>query len=364
MMAISHPNVIGAYSYYPENPKLWCNGHGSEGGDALVFIMMQPAMGGEVQDSFWRKVNLIADYTGGFHKMVANVFGDSVKKKRRDAKVRLLGMMVVQLLRGLTEIHRFGYIHGDLKPENIWSTTPSSHCIESLSCNWVIGDLGMLVAPTRSLTTADGTTIDCAPARSGTPMYMPPEADFYFTTQDKLDEAKKSPDTSLHCNGDFDFWTQFGDVWALGYSLLFIADHQGFGDEMYMSADMAEDGIKEILQKRNPFKWSHARTDDDVQMKLLSQAKRRADARVEHVKQKSYIPQGLMDILVSMTDPDVTKRPSAADALKSAEAYFLAEYDQAAPEGELVDRRLCSKCGEMEEHLAEVDKALEMQASD
>uniref|UniRef100_A0A7S2JVP9 Protein kinase domain-containing protein n=1 Tax=Zooxanthella nutricula TaxID=1333877 RepID=A0A7S2JVP9_9DINO len=82
-----------------------------------------------------------------------------------DAKITI--MVLVNALRGLTHLHKQGIIHRDVKPENLFIASKDTDCIKTLSCRYMIGDLGLSVRADSSGKAWGG---------AGTPAYTPPES--------------------------------------------------------------------------------------------------------------------------------------------------------------------------------------------
>lgn len=74
---------------------------------------------------------------------------------------------LVQMLAGLEELHRLGFVHRDLKPQNVLQ----------VDGHWMLSDLGLVLPPSSSTTTLTGTN-----SAWGTQAYAAPEVITSFHT--------------------------------------------------------------------------------------------------------------------------------------------------------------------------------------
>eukprot|EP00929_Paragymnodinium_shiwhaense_P059028 TRINITY_DN29550_c0_g1_i1.p1 TRINITY_DN29550_c0_g1~~TRINITY_DN29550_c0_g1_i1.p1 ORF type:complete len:458 (+),score=107.94 TRINITY_DN29550_c0_g1_i1:192-1565(+) len=269
MTRLKSQNVIKAFGFYPLSPMEWCS-KTEDGQDKSLKILMEYAKGGEILESFKNKIDEVHPYSSSPWMIVEKLSSGGVKEKRHEMKVKLLSMMLVRTLRGLADLHAFGWIHADLKPQNIWSTTPEEDagtCLERETCDWVLGDLGLAISPTvgsRKLKLeiwAVKKDIPCVPTHGGSRLYMPPEA--------KGPQVGGKEVPGHKCGTAHNFWTFQGDVYALAMSLNKVADEAAG---------------------------------------------------------KSYVPELLTDLLRSMMAADLQQRPTAAEALERAEAYYKDQF--------------------------------------
>jgi len=126
--------------------------------------------------------------------------------RTRELEAQIAALVLVNTLRGLAYMHAQGYIHRDIKPDNIFLAQKGFACAQILTCRYMLGDFGLAV-----MADVRGT----ARGYAGTPSYMPPEA-----------KSRKA-------------WTYKGDVWSLSVSVQEMFEQQydpeswqrrGFGD--------------------------------------------------------------------------------------------------------------------------------------
>lgn len=175
LSVLRHPNIVRLYDFYPRCDlrdqasceAAWCNQA------QPVNMLLEPALGGEVNKT-----------AGRYSKGMETMFGMS-----GDRRLRLWLMILVDSLRGLNHMHQNLWLHRDLKPSNIWEVTKDSACVDTMTCEFVLGDLGFATYMANTNTSA------------GSPYYSPPEAEWTFkgdiyslgVTMQVLIAGKKKP---------------------------------------------------------------------------------------------------------------------------------------------------------------------------
>lgn len=206
-----HPNLVTLYDYYPRNPRDWT----SEG---WVYLLMPLAGGGELDRLYQADLRstgaskgVIEDWGQWFTSWVA--VGQESQYGTRNL---MIARMTVDLFRGLSKLHAAGYVHRDLKPANIWAS--KRNCNATLrSCKYMIGDFGL------------ATTAEAALNKGGgTPAFQPPEIYGSYAAA-RFSTARIG-------------WTEKGDVWALGLTLVTLLTQQDIALQHFGHRLMSDPG--------------------------------------------------------------------------------------------------------------------------
>lgn len=274
---LQHPNIVRMYDYFPKDAT-----------DPGGFLLLEPAYGGELNKSIYQ-------HSGGFFGQHHFTWTKTSQAARHETKVKLVSMMLVDTLRALSFMHAMMYLHRDLKPQNIWESTQDPGCVNDLSCNYIVGDLGL------------ATTKTCSPTDTGSLMFTPPDS----------------------C------WTPKGDVFSLGVTMQLM-----------------------ILTKTAPYllhqmKWKVI-TGKMIMWDAIAAVRKETTSLVAS---KSYVPKALMSLVQRMADLDETKRPTMDEALMEAETYFEKQYGKKKPRKktkEFACLAACRDCveGKSKEHTA------------
>eukprot|EP00449_Zooxanthella_nutricula_P010795 CAMPEP_0198509166 /NCGR_PEP_ID=MMETSP1462-20131121/13401_1 /TAXON_ID=1333877 /ORGANISM="Brandtodinium nutriculum, Strain RCC3387" /LENGTH=436 /DNA_ID=CAMNT_0044238463 /DNA_START=74 /DNA_END=1381 /DNA_ORIENTATION=- len=239
-----HPNIL---AFYGSAMLTWS-------GDLKLsqrpLIMMEFAQGGTLRDLFGHLNN------------------DALDVGERIARIAVL--VLVNTLRGLVHMHKKGYIHGDIKPANIFVAEEGFECVDALSCRYMLGDFGM-VTEADATGTCKGKGLGC------TISYLPPEV---RTLPPRL--------------------TTKGDVWALSVSL------QEMLERKYVS------GVwhKNFWAKNPGAKKMNFRDENNMRLREMKDA----------VGSNQNLPQAFRDLLLrDMANTDEDQRFTASQALVLAE---------------------------------------------
>jgi len=239
-----------------------------------TYLFMEPAFGGVLHDAWAEKAGGWFGETGRFYSW----FYTSAKEARKEVKAKLLSMALVGTLRGLKALHDQEIVHRDVKPDNIFAADSGNDCVQDMSCRFLVGDLGAAIKVDEYKNISGGKQLGFTRKPHGTVIYLPPE---------------------VRVGG---IWCQYGDIWALGISLI----------------EAFKQKLKEV---RTPLtaEWVNGKLRDNIQ-------------------NETWVPEDLRDLLSDMTQEgedgvDFLKRPTASEALARAEAIVLKKYNITVPEG-------------------------------
>ena len=233
-------------------------------GEEAIGIVMRLEEGGSLEmmvHSGKKQTGLKIDYSG--------ILADTTSKLR----------IVEQIVRGLTELHAAGVIHGDIKPANFF-------CDGKLPPGIVIADFGLAALRDTMQATLDQSSLHGTAHMKGTPVYNAPEC--------------LMPDA---VTGEMARSTRSTDMYAFGIL------------------------VHELLSGRRPFE--HVKNALQLGMMVFG-----SGARPPLDQLPDDTPPAIVEMINQCWDNDRTVRPSAAQCLAIVESVLsLAQASMAAGTG-------------------------------